>query len=80
MGKPVSRLAPRHYHQECLVFLKTIDRQTPAELDIYVIADNYATHEHPAVTEWLERNSRFHTNYTPTSSSWMNLVEHSPAI
>src|SRR5882724_552130 len=74
-GKLIARLAARHRHQEWLAFLKTIDHQTPADLDIHVIADNYATHKHPAVTKWLDRHARFHMHYTPTSSSWMNLVE-----
>jgi len=74
-GKLITRLAARHRHQEWVAFLKTIDEQTPADLDIHIIADNYATHKHPAVTRWLERHRRFHMHYTPTSSSWMNLVE-----
>ena len=74
-GKLITRLAPRHRHQEWLAFLKTIDEETPADLDIHIIADNYATHKHPAVSRWLDRHSRFHMHYTPTSSSWMNLVE-----
>ena len=81
-GKLITRLASRPRpapgqacHQEWLAFLKTIDEETPAELDIHIIADNYATHKHPAVTRWLDRHARFHMHYTPTSSSWMNLVE-----
>ena len=74
-GRLISRLAVRHRHQEWLAFLKIIDRETPADLAIHIIADNYATHKHPAVTRWLERHPRFHMHYTPTSSSWMNLVE-----
>ena len=74
-GKLITRLAARHRHQEWLAFLKTIDEETPAELDIHIIADNYATHKHPVVTRWLDRHARFHMHYTPTSSSWMNLVE-----
>ena len=74
-GKLITRLAPRHRHQEWLAFLKTIDEETPADLDIHIIADNYATHKHLAVSRWLDRHSRFHMHYTPTSSSWMNLVE-----
>ena len=54
---------------------QAIDEQTPADLDIHIIADNYATHKHPEVKTWLERHPRFHMHYTPTSSSWMNLVE-----
>ena len=68
-------MAPRHRHQEWLAFLKTIDDETPGDLAIHIIADNYATHKHPAVTRWLDRHTRFHMHYTPTSSSWMNLVE-----
>ena len=74
-GKLITRLAARHRHQEWLAFLKTIDDETPANLDIHIIADNYATHKHPTVTRWLDRHARFHMHYTPTSSSWMNLVE-----
>ena len=74
-GKLITRLAARHRHQEWLAFLKTIDEETPDDLDIHIIADNYATHKHPAVTRWLDRHARFHMHYTPTSSSWMNLVE-----
>jgi transposase len=74
-GKLITRLAPRHRHQEWLAFLKLIDQQSPAELDIHIIADNYATHKHPQVKKWLERHSRFHMHFTPTSSSWMNLME-----
>ena len=74
-GKLITRLAVRHRHQEWLAFLKAIDDDTPADLDIHVIADNDATHKHPAVTRWLDRHARFHMHYTPTSSSWMNLGE-----
>jgi transposase len=74
-GKLITRLAARHRHQEWLAFLKLIDQQSSAELDIHIIADNYASHQHPQVKKWLARHSRFHMHYTPTSSSWMNLVE-----
>jgi len=56
-------------------FLKKIDDQTPPELDLHIIMDNYATHKHPAVKRWLSRHPRFHVHFTPTSSSWLNLVE-----
>jgi transposase len=62
-------------HQVCLAFLRLIDEQSPADLDIHIIADNYATHKHSQVEKWLGRHPRLHTHYTPTSSSWMNLVE-----
>jgi transposase len=55
--------------------LKQIDRETPKELDLHLIVDNYATHKHPVVQHWLSRHPRFHTHFTPTSSSWLNLVE-----
>ena len=58
-----------------LRFLKQIDRETPKELDLHLIVDNYATHKHPVVQHWLSRHPRFHTHFTPTSSSWLNLVE-----
>ena len=74
-GKVISRLAARHRHQEWLAFLRDIDRQTPADLAIHIIADNYATHKHPVVRHWLDCHRRFHMHFTPTSSSWMNLVE-----
>jgi transposase len=81
-GKLITRLAARPglragaaCHQKWLAFLKLIDRQSPPDLDIHIIADNYATHKHPRVTMWLQRHPRFHMHYTPTSSSWMNLVE-----
>ena len=56
-------------------FLKQIDRETPSELDIHLIVDNYCTHKHEKVKAWLAKHPRFHLHFTPTSSSWMNLVE-----
>jgi transposase len=55
--------------------LKQIDREAPKQLDLHLIADNYATHKHPKVKAWLERRPRFKMHFTPTSSSWLNLVE-----
>jgi transposase len=74
-GKLIGTCLPRHRHQEWLRFLRLIDRQTPPELDLHLIVDNYATHKHPAVQHWLARHPRFHLHFTPTSSSWLNLVE-----
>jgi transposase len=74
-GKLITCLAQRHRHTEWLAFLKKIDRGTPKELSIHLIADNYATHKHPAVRVWLGQHPRFHRHFTPTSSSWLNLVE-----
>jgi len=65
----------KHRHQEWIKFLKLIDEQTPDELDLHLIVDNYATHKHPNVQKWLKRHRRFHIHFTPTSSSWLNLVE-----
>lgn len=56
-------------------FLKQIDSETPPELDLHLIVDNYATHKHPRVLSWLKRHPRFRMHFTPTSSSWLNLVE-----
>ena len=66
---------PRHRHQEWLKFLKLIDIQTPADMDLHLIADNYFTHKTPEVQRWLKKHPRFHMHFIPTSSSWMNLVE-----
>jgi len=74
-GKLITRIAKRHRHQEWLAFLKTIDHETPSTLDIHLIADNYATHKHAEVNRWLAKHPRFHMHFTPTSSSWLNLVE-----
>lgn len=74
-GKLIGQCMPRHRHQEWLKFLKLIDTQTPAELDLHLIADNYSTHKHPKVQRWLARHPRFHLHFIPTSSSWLNLVE-----
>jgi transposase len=65
----------RHRHQEFLRFLKKIDKDTPAELDLHLVCDNYATHKTPAIKTWLAAHPRFHLHFTPTSASWLNLVE-----
>ncbi len=65
----------RHRHQEWLKFLRLIDRQTPPDKDLHLIVDNYATHKHPAVQRWLKRHPRFTMHFTPTSASWLNMVE-----
>lgn len=74
-GKLIGKCMARHRHQEWIKFLKLIDQQTPADLDLHLIVDNYATHKHPAVKSWVKRHPRFHMHFTPTSSSWLNLVE-----
>ena len=74
-GRLITRTEKRHTHVEWLRFLKQIDRETPKDLDIHLIQDNYATHKHAKVSAWLKRHPRFKMHFTPTSSSWMNLVE-----
>ena len=74
-GKLIAECMPRHRHQEWLKFLKKIDAETPADLDLHLIVDNYATHKHPKVQRWLKQHPRFHMHFTPTSSSWLNAVE-----
>lgn len=65
----------RHRHQEFLRFLKLIDNAVPKDLDLHLVLDNYATHKTPQVKQWLIRHPRFHLHFTPTSASWLNLVE-----
>jgi transposase len=74
-GKVISLCQPRHRHQEWLRFLHLVDQTTPADKQLHLIADNYATHKHPAVQRWLKRHPRFHFHFTPTSASWLNMVE-----
>jgi transposase len=74
-GQVISSVHRRHRHQEFLKFLKTIDASVPAELDLHLVCDNYATHKTPAIKTWLLRHPRFHLHFTPTSASWLNLVE-----
>ena len=74
-GTVTSETMPRHRHNEWLKFLKRLDRETPRNLALHIICDNYATHKHPVVKEWLEKHPRIHIHFTPTSSSWLNMVE-----
>ena len=74
-GKLIGQCMPRHRHQEFIKFLKLLDAETPGDLDLHLILDNYSTHKHPRVRSWLKRHPRFHLHFTPTSSSWLNLVE-----
>jgi transposase len=74
-GTVISMCDDRHRHQEWLKFLRVIDNATPKEKQIHLIADNYATHKHPKVQRWLSRHRRFHIHFTPTSASWLNMVE-----
>jgi transposase len=74
-GQVIAEHHRRHRHQEFLRFLKTIDKAVPAELELHVVCDNYATHKTPEVKKWLLRHPRFTFHFTPTSASWLNLVE-----
>lgn len=74
-GKILAERAVRHRHQEWLKFLRHIDDAVPADLAVHLILDNYATHKHPKVLRWLAQRPRFHLHFTPTSASWLNLVE-----
>jgi transposase len=74
-GSIISQCHPRHRHQEWLKFLKLIKSQVPADKTIHLICDNYATHKHPKVQAWAERNPRFAFHFTPTGASWLNMIE-----
>ncbi len=74
-GKVIGDCMPRHRHQEFIRFLNRIDAETPSDVNLHLIVDNYGTHKHPRVKSWLRRHPRFHLHFIPTSSSWLNLVE-----
>jgi len=74
-GEVLGTCAERHRHQEWLTFLKMLNKQTPADKEIHIICDNYATHKHPKVRSWLRYHKRIHVHFTPTSASWLNMVE-----
>ena len=74
-GKVVGACYERHRHQEFLKFLRRLDREFPRKLALHLILDNYGTHKHPKVKAWLEKHPRFHVHFTPTSASWLNLIE-----
>jgi transposase len=74
-GRVMQRTEQKHTHKEWLLFLKQINRETPKDVALHLIIDNYSTHKHKDVKKWLKRHPRIHTHFTPTSSSWLNLVE-----
>lgn len=74
-GQVIGDCMPRHRHQEFIRFLQIINVKTPLDLDLHLIVDNSSTHKHPRVQSWLKRHPRFHLHFTPTSSSWLNMVE-----
>lgn len=74
-GRVIGQCLPRHRNQEFLKFLRKLDREFSRRLDLHLILDNYGTHKHPEVNAWLKKHRRFHLHFTPTSASWLNLVE-----
>ena len=74
-GSVIGQCQQRHRHTEWLRFLRQIERQTPTGKTLHLIADNYATHKHPEVQKWLKKHPRFVMHFTPTSASWLNMVE-----
>ncbi|MGF6658911.1 transposase [Paraburkholderia atlantica] len=74
-GQVIAQCKPRHRHQEFLAFLSHVDQAVPADLDVHLIVDNYATHKHPKVRAWLTKHTRYHMHFTPTYSSWLNQVK-----
>lgn len=74
-GQIIGQCQQRHTHVEWLKFLKQIDKETPKDKTLHLIADNYATHKHPKVQAWLTKHPRFNMHFTPTSASWLNMVE-----
>jgi transposase len=74
-GKVIGQCFARHRHQEFLKFLKRLDTEFPVEMNLHLVMDNYGTHKHPRVQNWLQRHPRFVSHFVPTSSSWLNLVE-----
>ena len=74
-GRVIGECLPKHRNTEFVRFLRRIDREVPKGLAVHLILDNYGTHNHPNAKAWLEAHPRFHLHFTPTSSSWLNLVE-----
>lgn len=74
-GAVITQCKKRHRHQEFLQFLRHIDANVPKDMDIHLVVDNYATHKHPKIRNWLAVRPRYHVHYTPTYSSWLNQVE-----
>lgn len=74
-GRVIGTCMKRHSHKEWVKFLRLIDVSTPPEKQLHLIVDNYATHKHPAVKRWLSRHPRFHMHFTPTSGSWLNILQ-----
>ena len=78
-GKVIGRCHQRHRAVEFRKFLDTIEAEVPADLDVHLIADNYATHKTALIRNWFAKRPRFHMHFTPTSASWLNLVDRKDA-
>jgi hypothetical protein len=74
-GQVIADMSPRHRAEEFRRFLSVVERAVPAHLDVHVVLDNSSTHKTPSIQRWLVRHPRFHMHFTPTYSSWLNLVE-----
>ena len=74
-GQVIGQCQKRHRHTEWLAFLRQTDRETPKDKELHLVRNNYATHKHPKVQAWLAKQPRFHMHFTPTSASWLNMVE-----
>jgi len=74
-GTVIGECMPRHRSKDFVRFLNRVDRETPPDLDLHLVIDNLSAHKSPVVKRWLQRHPRFHFHFTPTSSSWLNLVE-----
>ncbi len=74
-GKVIGRCQQRHRHQEFLRFLKQIEQEVPAQLQVHLVLDHYGTHKAPRVAAWFKKHPRYHLHFTPTSGSWLNQVE-----
>ena len=74
-GKVIGECMPRHRQNEFLRFLRRIDKETPKDTDLHLIVDNYGSHKTQKVKSWLKRHPRFNLHFTPTSASWLNMVE-----
>jgi transposase len=74
-GTVITQLHRRHRHQEFLIFLREIEEKVPKELDVHMVLDNLKTHATPEVNRWFERHPRFKLHFTPTDTSWLNMVE-----
>jgi len=74
-GKIISTCMKQHRHQEWLKFLNKVKNEVPDGKEVHIICDNYATHKHAKVKAWQKRNKLFHFHFTPTSASWLNMIE-----